>query len=314
MAGLAPNDALHELEVAMLHVFASKCLAIAGFCILCYDHSLTLSEEVEFIWKQKRSLVSTAFALIRYVTPLVLIIDLYDKGGLTHYIPDAFCLGWYYGETVWNLCAFALIHGLVALRIAYKYQVEFSYTVAYSTLFRVCFSQISSHLWACWLPALVFESFLFILTLIKAIEHSRQKINTPVLYVLYRDGIVYFLVICCCSIFNMMVWLLAPPTLAALSKYFVLAIIPTMGSRLILNLRSSRREDIMPTGRTTADETAYEMHPSKGLSRKSSGDILGTFSPKVGSGNRYISAQERHHLPQIQPSTQYYKSHEGESR
>ncbi|EUC62439.1 transmembrane protein, putative, partial [Rhizoctonia solani AG-3 Rhs1AP] len=276
-------DALHELEVALLHVFASKCLAIAGFCILCYDHSLTFYEEVEFIWKQKRSLVSTFFVLIRYVTPLVLIVDLYDKGGLTHYIPNAFCLGWYYGETVWNLCAFALIHGLVALRIAYKYQVEFGYTVAYNTLFH-------------------------------AIEHSRKKMNTPVLYVLYRDGIVYFLVICCCSIFNMMVWLLAPPTLVALSKYFVLAIIPTMGSRLVLNLRSSRREDIMPTDRTTADETAYEMHPSKGLLHKSSVDRLGTFSPNAGSGHRYLSAQERDHLPQIQPSTQYYKSHEGESR
>ncbi|KEP46981.1 putative transmembrane protein [Rhizoctonia solani 123E] len=173
-------DALHELEVALLHVFASKCLAIAGFCILCYDHSLTFYEE--------------------------------------------------------------------------------------------------------------------------AIEHSRKKINTPVLYVLYRDGIVYFLVICCCSIFNMMVWLLAPPTLVALSKYFVLAIIPTMGSRLVLNLRSSRREDIMPTDRTTADETAYEMHPSKGLLHKSSGDRLGTFSPNAGSGQRCLSAQERDHLPRA-PST-----------
>ncbi|CAE6354544.1 unnamed protein product [Rhizoctonia solani] len=301
--------ALHDLEVAMLHVFASKCLAIAGFCVLCYDHSLTFSDEVESIWRQNRSLVSILFILIRYVTPLVLIVDIYDKGGLTHYIPNSFCLGWYYGETAWNLCAFALIHGLVALRvraiwgrprwlsatlsvlfavyfvttavIAYKYQIEFGYTVAYNQLFHVCFAQISPHIWACWLPALVFESFLFILTLIKAIEHSRKKINTPVLYVLYRDGIVYFIVICCCSIFNMMVWLLAPPTLVALSKYFVLSIVPAMGSRLVLNLRSSRSDDIMPTGRSTADENAYEMHPSKGLSQKSYGNKVGSFSPKV---------------------------------
>ncbi|CAE6427253.1 unnamed protein product, partial [Rhizoctonia solani] len=128
--------------------------------------------------------------------------------------------------------------------IAYKFQIEFGYTIAYNALFHLCFGQISPHLWACWLPALLFESFLFILTLIKATEHSHKRINTPVLYVLYRDGIVYFVVICCCSIFNMVVWLFAPPTLVALSKYFVLSFIPTMGSRLVLNLRTSRREDI----------------------------------------------------------------------
>ncbi|KAG8683537.1 hypothetical protein FRC11_013441, partial [Ceratobasidium sp. 423] len=93
MAGSALSPALahalRELEVAMLHVFASKCLAIAGFCILCYDYLLTFSEEVECIWKQKRSLVSTFFALNRYITPLVIAVDIYDKGGLTHYIPHS---------------------------------------------------------------------------------------------------------------------------------------------------------------------------------------------------------------------------------
>jgi hypothetical protein len=31
-------------------------------------------------------------------------------------------------------------------------------------------------------------------------------------------GIAFFVVICLCNFFNMMVWLLAPPTLVALSK------------------------------------------------------------------------------------------------
>ncbi|CAE6415850.1 unnamed protein product [Rhizoctonia solani] len=93
----------------------------------------------------------------------------------------------------------------------------------------------------------------------------------------------------------MMVWLLAPPTLVALSKYFVLSIVAVMGSRPVLNLRSSRRDDVMRTGRSTVDESAYEMHASRGLSYKSSMamDRLGSFLPKVEPEQHYHSSRNR---------------------
>lgn len=320
----------------MLHIFASKCLAIAGFCILIYDHILTFPQEVELIWKQKRSWVSLIFVLNRYITPLVLVVDLYDKGGLTSFLPQSFCVNWYYAESIWNLIAFSLIHILVALRvhaiwgrprwlsvtlsvlfaiyfaitatIAVKFQIQFADTVAYNPIFRLCFAQVSPYLWTCWLPALVFEFFIFVLTLIKAIEHSKKKINTPVVHVLYRDGIIYFIVISICSTFNMMVWLLAPPTLVALSKYFVLSIVPTMGARLVLNLRGSRREDIMPTGKSTSadDNAVYEMH-AKGTSTPSNrGVIFVSRGPDHVSQND-LSAQDRAHLNQIKSNNNYYR-------
>ncbi|KAG9114245.1 hypothetical protein FRC07_007674 [Ceratobasidium sp. 392] len=71
----AAAAALHQLEVAVAHGFASKCLSIAGICVLIYDHILTFPDEVRFIWKQKWSIVSTIFVLNRYITPLVLAVD-----------------------------------------------------------------------------------------------------------------------------------------------------------------------------------------------------------------------------------------------
>ncbi|KAG8741327.1 hypothetical protein FRC10_002989 [Ceratobasidium sp. 414] len=63
----ATDAALHELEVTALYGFASKCLsskllftavpAVAGACIIAYDHILTFSDEN------------------RYITPLVLAVD-----------------------------------------------------------------------------------------------------------------------------------------------------------------------------------------------------------------------------------------------
>ena len=75
-----------------------------------------------------------------------------------------------------------------------------------------------------------------------------------------------------------------------------------MESRLVLNLRSSRREYIMPMGCLTTDEIAGEMDASK--PSKSSGDRLGSLSPKMRSEHRYPSAQEPIHLNQIKPSAQ----------
>ncbi|KAG8683267.1 hypothetical protein FRC08_014385, partial [Ceratobasidium sp. 394] len=241
------------------------------------------------------------------------------------------CVNWYFAEAAWNLLSFGIIHGLVGLRvhaiwgrprwlsvtlvvlyiiyfattavITFKLQLDFAHTVAFNPLFRLCFAQISPYVWTCWLPALVFEFFVFVLTVIKAIQHSKRNINTPVIHVLYRDGIMYFIIISCCSTFNMMVWLLAPPTLVALSKYFVLSIVPTMGARLVLNLRGSRREDIMPTSPSTTDHAAagiYELQ-AKGLHSSSNGRVI------VVSRQDGMSVQDRIQLNQMRSSNDYLR-------
>ncbi|CCO30249.1 hypothetical protein BN14_04275 [Rhizoctonia solani AG-1 IB] len=197
-------------------------------------------------------------------------------------------------------------------QIAFKFEIDYAHTVAYNPLFRLCFADVSPHLWTCWLPALIFESFVFIMTVIKAIEHSKNKVNTPVVHVLYRDGIIYFIVISLCSMFNMMVWLLAPPTLVALSKYFVLCVVPTMGARLVLNLRGSRREDLMPTNdaRTTSDDQyAYELSAKISSNRSHNGTpdrsvvFVSRDEVRVGA----LSPQDRIQLNQIKPSERYYR-------
>ena len=56
---------------------------VIGFVILIYDHFLTLPEEIEYVWKRpKKNFISVIFLLNRYIVPLVLTIDVYDKLGL----------------------------------------------------------------------------------------------------------------------------------------------------------------------------------------------------------------------------------------
>ena len=49
------------------------------------------------------------------------------------------------------------------------------------------------HIWAYWIPILTFESTLFVLATIKAIEVARHEFRTPkILAVLLRDSVAYF--------------------------------------------------------------------------------------------------------------------------
>ncbi|KAG9081033.1 hypothetical protein FRC06_005889 [Ceratobasidium sp. 370] len=216
--GTPANDmgALREIEVELFHVTVSQYLFIAGACVLVYDHILTFPDEVEYIWKQKLSTVSIMFLVNRYITPLAVALDLYDKGGRASVISHSFCFGWYYVETVWNILSFVIIHALVAMRVhamwgkprwlsitlpvlflgyftsativTLKFTVDAAPMVRFEPVIHVCFTTLSPHVWTCWIPALLFESFLFALTILKAVEHSKKNLGTPVLYVLYRDG------------------------------------------------------------------------------------------------------------------------------
>ncbi|KAF8756582.1 hypothetical protein RHS01_04410 [Rhizoctonia solani] len=370
---LAMAAQLHELEIALHHILASRCLAIAGFCILIYDHILTFPQEVELIWKQQRSWVSVFFVLVsqlafaflngvptfsgqnRYITPLVLIVDVvsiphvYDKGGLANFLSQTFCVNWYFAESAWNLVAFSLIHALVALRVhaiwgrprwlsitlALLFVAYFTVTTVGPLL--IVFRRSVAVPMDLLLPALIFELFVFVMTnkgsvfqVIKAIEHSKNKVNTPVVRVLYRDGECltqcdrksnnieheyrYHLLHSNIPVQHVQHDGLAPRSTysSRSSKYFVLCIVPTMGARLVLNLRGSRREDLMPTnsGKTTSDDHyGYEMSAKISSNRSHNGtpdrSVVFVSRDEVRIGA--FSPQDRIQLNQIKSSDRYYR-------
>ncbi|EMD36552.1 hypothetical protein CERSUDRAFT_95841 [Gelatoporia subvermispora B] len=93
-----------------------------------------------------------------------------------------------------------------------------------------CVGEIPSFLWTTWLPSIIFESLLFGLTVRAMLEQEKRRSFNPLSFLLYRD--VTF-----CSLFSLLVWALAGPTLIGLARYFALAIVNIAGSRLVLNLK-----------------------------------------------------------------------------
>lgn len=274
---------VQELQTALFHAHVSRCTSYAGVCVLAYDHLLTFSEEVRLIWKRPKSIVSYLFLINRYVTPLILAVDVYDKGGLTEKLNGNFCKIWFVAEGYMNFLLLAAVHALMVMRVGALYgnrrHVQYFLCTTYALYFlatfsiltpgmfqavktfypedkflHVCWGKLTDYFWLTWVPALILESLVFALTAFKAWTHVQESMHVPIARTLYRDGFQYFIVILLCSLFPLLVWTKAPSTLDAMPKYAGMAIVNVMAFRLVLNLR---RHSIDGTTMPTLE--VYEM-------------------------------------------------------
>ncbi|KAG9008096.1 hypothetical protein FRB94_013753 [Tulasnella sp. JGI-2019a] len=91
-----------------------------------------------------------------------------------------------------------------------------------------------------WWLCLTYESWLSFLVMRKAYQDYREfDIKSPVLIVLVRDSLVYFLLLGGCLLWMGLAFAIAPPGLLLLGVPFTHASATIGGSRLLLNLRSA---------------------------------------------------------------------------
>ncbi|KAH8118012.1 hypothetical protein DFH11DRAFT_1503620 [Phellopilus nigrolimitatus] len=275
MSETAVQDALRALEHAVPIVKAGQYLTLSGCSLLLYDYFLT----VELIWKAPTSTISLIYLANRYIIPLMLAIDIYDRLGLANppsvavrilnNMRSTSCKAWIWVEAYVTVFSFMSMHGLVAMRVhalfggsrllktllrtafvlyvlptlgllgTWLYQGQGSLTV--EPVFNTCFEEISPMLWTIWLPSLFLETLLFFLTTLKAIREARRNVYHPISSILYRDGIMYFLAIAAATMFCMFVWLIGSPLYEGLAKYWATAIVNIAGCRLVLSLKANAR-------------------------------------------------------------------------
>ncbi|KAI0769516.1 hypothetical protein BC629DRAFT_788137 [Irpex lacteus] len=65
------SDAIQE---SLWDIQVGKYFFLAGLSILLYDHATTFSQEVEVIWKRKKTYISWLFLLVRYYCMLAMIV------------------------------------------------------------------------------------------------------------------------------------------------------------------------------------------------------------------------------------------------
>ncbi|KAG9125541.1 hypothetical protein FRC07_007193 [Ceratobasidium sp. 392] len=226
---------IHEIELELLHVRASRYLSAAGYVLLLYDYFLTLPEEVRLIWPTSWSLVKVLFLINRYSVPIFLTINSWVLLLLrVHAL---------YGRSrrvLVFLIIFYVLTYVTILSTATLALIRMIPQLAYSPLAGICSISVKPvTLQAVWAAPLGFEIVIFGMTMYKCLEHAKaQQLHTPLLKTLYRDGFLYFLIIVVIRILNLALWIVAPPSLVYLGLYFIWSLITLLISRLLLNLRN----------------------------------------------------------------------------
>lgn len=266
--------ALKELFDTLANLRATKYSYVAAMTIMLFDIILTLEQEVTRVWNTKRSLGKYLFLANRYIPPILFSFDLYYQ--LTPNPSVAFCKHAFFPPSVLGILSLGTVEFILVLRTHALYRNNFLLailtflciaavatmitTTAYmlrnlirfiptSTLPTLvgCVPECTAPLCrrlltAFWIPFFVCETLIFVLTAWKLHRSIGDigfdtKYRSKLAVIIFRDGFIFYILIMGISIANLLIWILAPVSLAYVATSLMRSLQVTVGSRLLLNIR-----------------------------------------------------------------------------
>ncbi|PVF97485.1 hypothetical protein CPB86DRAFT_785787 [Serendipita vermifera] len=252
-------------------VVLTRYFAAIGFSILCYDSILTFDDEIRLVWPEKWTLVKILFYINRVVSIFFISLNTYHLSGVAPPFSNSFCqvliLTTGYGaifsfaitnwlllaralalwggtrKIVWCMTIFYLITYMATITVATIASLEFVDSIFYSPVAHVCGVTVRPRtLGSIWVPSICFELVLFTMLFIKLIRHAQLTAGTGsvprLIRVLHRDGIMYFLVIFCLRMFNLIAWAALPLSLIFLGFFLLWSCTTVLLTRMHLNLKA----------------------------------------------------------------------------
>ncbi|KAI0093589.1 hypothetical protein BDY19DRAFT_260981 [Irpex rosettiformis] len=89
---LATMEVPPSVQHTLRDIQIAKHFFLAGYCILLYDHIITLSQEIEVIWKRQKTYIAWLFILLRYYS--ILVITVVCVGSFSAAITRERCAHW----------------------------------------------------------------------------------------------------------------------------------------------------------------------------------------------------------------------------
>ncbi|KZW01645.1 hypothetical protein EXIGLDRAFT_638154 [Exidia glandulosa HHB12029] len=333
----SPDPAVvQSLILAWTHQQANYKFQTASYALYCYDHLLVFSDEVDRIWRGRFTFASLLYILNRYLTHVQFIAiqaGFYEKNWTPEQC-DRFVK--YPGAsttTVFGIAEMTMILRMYALYGKNKWILGFLSLVltAQVTIMGVCLSTgvrvpfplgfpgcvltgTVSFFGAFWAAPLVTDTCIFALTLFRIIGYRRLQVKIPLMEQIFRDGVLYFFIIFCGNLLNVLLFWTAPADLTALGASFTHVMTSLMVCRLQLNLRKGRRDDgvygggghLREPSSASANQTFFTIGNLGGDMQSWSTDSEGRRSRK--------SVDDRHHVrhsvgPVVRPRAVEYNSY-----
>lgn len=234
--------------------------------IMFWDMLLTIPVEVELLWKSGLSLLKVIFLFNRYVSAMVIAVSVFLMSGLSSGLTDSTCRGWLAFSTFLEILSIASTSFLYAFRLWAWYEMStrtltililvwaLSLLVSigllidtagvhnrdfvYQPIFNVCVS-LKKVIWPQWVPATVEHGVYASFLLFNAMRTPRSE-RTPALAILYRDGILFYMVtfVVCAGSLGLLV--LGPRVYVPLGTYPPWIIFQVAISRFLLNVKTSQ--------------------------------------------------------------------------
>ncbi|KAG5736065.1 hypothetical protein E4T56_gene16433 [Termitomyces sp. T112] len=257
---------------------------VAFLALLIYDHILTFSDEVSKIWTLPWRPPKISFLINRYLVPPMLLFD-----GLTPSMHLGKNVCNFIGDwTSWpTVLSIGTVDVILILRVSAIYGrckrvthcliafflctlgawiiLDVMITKGTSSMpggevFTGCLFMAPDYFYAAWIPPVVFETVIIVLTVYKI---SQADSMTPTLTILARDSIVYFTMI--------FVMLLSNLFLARFGKGFQGALLIEPCSvvaciavaRMTLNIRDSKQTIPLVSGGPRTTELHFEADVSE---------------------------------------------------
>ncbi|KAI0087635.1 hypothetical protein BDY19DRAFT_954681 [Irpex rosettiformis] len=258
-----------SLEATYQNLHAAQYASVAIFVALVYDHVLTLEKEYTLIWRSRFSLPKLIFLWVSRWSPgnackytnaytitaltgsaaqlnqksckdwtlIYLTLQSANAMGIMN-IPVAMRVYVLWNRTKW-VAVFLLTVGALAETTA---AILFLYSAAKGTYFyvqpdNICKATLLRLIAYSWPLVMIFDCLVLALTAAKIWQLRQVEIKIPLMQIMYRDGLLFFMAMVIARVVNITPVSISLQSLGMLGVHFSFTLRVLSFSRLLLNLK-----------------------------------------------------------------------------
>ncbi|PVF97577.1 hypothetical protein CPB86DRAFT_420276 [Serendipita vermifera] len=257
---------LKAFEQTLYALFLIRALNAAALTLLVWDMVLTFDVEVEVFWKARLSVVKVLFLVNRYITPLFMFAHLWTFSGDAFGLSNSSCQVIYSIASVAEVLCMSFVSLIIVLRLYSMYRLSHRTlfimvgfwllmilassglmipniwmhldSIRYIRKLNICVWKLQPTMWTQWLPKVIDHGLFCLFLFFNAMSTPRSS-QTPMLAILYRDGILYYSFTFIILLMTLLSWRFASPIYIGLTAFTTGVIVTMATSRLLLNIKKS---------------------------------------------------------------------------
>ncbi|KAI0782840.1 hypothetical protein C8Q75DRAFT_492026 [Abortiporus biennis] len=255
-------------------VWLLRATTFASYTVLVYEFIETFPDEVKFIWSTRWSTVKAIFVLNRYSALICMGLVNAQVAGYWSRPSQSFCFNVTMFQSIFIFLSLASLHVIMLMRAwviwgrrkfilailmaFFIFSCSASLAVVLwgmvitgydsyplSSIVGTCVGYIPPILWVLWLPSILDETAVFVITMMTIRQHNLTNVSSgraSIIRTLYRDAVAYFIIILFSNFFNIFVWVFdsnSPRNMMA--NTITVCLVNVAGQRLVLDLRQIDR-------------------------------------------------------------------------